>query len=730
MRGEQTVSDVANTKEGFVSWLSSRNENSHTIDEYIVDLEAVSTCYSKYVNRPINIWEITNPKQIDTILNAATSSKNARIHFPAFTTKTPLLTLKKYLVELMNSQDTTHIEWRTQSAVDNEIDYKKKLDKATEYLKRKYSGSTVSTLRQLQKENSEISFTYFNTWTQKLFGKTASQYLTEIGILSEKIVDSRSSLERLTDNTNTLKNRYSKVPAENLSQVSKENPDISISMINIWTRELFNQTAKEYLIEKGIISSPLTPVKNKTHLADSGVLFANIATLIKEHYPYGFKYDSIREIMRLRQFADANGIVLPESDDKLKKIVVNSGYVIDGKVFVQDEEFKAELQRVVDEIFDSGVNAIYYDSLFLNRKMLMEHYHIVSADQLKEYLVKTTSGFVFSKRFMTKGEKYTEREIVSSEIIRVWGNGQTATLDELNENLPYIPLENIWRVISGNDIFLSVSEGKYLLIERLVYSNKEIRAIKEYVKNTCKLNGYASLSDIPLGIIEEENYEIPFSSLIQALFRIALSNDYHLNGRIITKDKTSLDSTVLLKQYVKQKEECTFAEVEAEEIALIGISTRQDVFQVLFDCMIRVDKDRFISDKQVNFNVKEIDNAISHFIKDGFCAIRDITTFALFPVCGQNWNLYLLESYCYRYSQAYNLRVIRFNDKNAGIIAEKKYNKSYIDILSIVLARSDVELNIESAGQFLSEAGYLTKKTYGRLEEIILCANRMRKELT
>ena len=453
-----------------------------------------------------------------------------------------------------------------------------------------------------------------------------------------------------------------------------------------------------------------------------------VVSLLKNHYPYGFKYDSIRELIRFRMFAEESQIKLPDSDDLLTEIIKDAGILIEGKIFVQSEDFRSDLQNTIDEIFQSGAAAVYYESLFQIKSELMEQCHIVSAEQLKEYLIKLIKGYVFSKRFMTRGEKYTEKEIVSSEIIRVWGEKQTAAVNDLNEDLPYIPLENIWRVISGNDLFVYVSEGVYLYVERLIYSDDELKTIRNYVERVCTMNGFASLSDIPLGSIEEENYEIPNFSIIQAIYKLALAKDYYLNGRILTKDTPNLDSIALLKHYLYQKDECSFEEIESKEKEIAGISSRQNVFQALYDRMIRVSKEKYVSDKYVDFDIEGIDKAISSFISDGFCAIQDITTFATFPVCGQNWNLFLLESFCYRFSNKYSLLQMRFNDKNAGIITEKKYNKSYIDILSIVLARSDIDLDVEKAGQYLFDAGYLAKRTYGRLEEAIENAKKLRKE--
>ena len=207
-----------------------------------------------------------------------------------------------------------------------------------------------------------------------------------------------------------------------------------------------------------------------------------------------------------------------------------------------------------------------------------------------------------------------------------------------------------------------------------------------------------------------------------------LSGKYHLNGKILTKEKSELDAVMLLKQYIKDKDECTFDEVADKVVELTGGINRQYAFQALYDDMVRVDKNRFVANRLVNFSIDEIDTVLAGFVTDNFCAIRDVTTFAMFPLCGQNWNHYLLESFCYKYSRRYSLHVIHFNDKNAGIIAEKNFNKKYNEMLVIALARTDVELSPEVIGQYLFNTGYMAKSKYAKLGEIAQRASELRKE--
>lgn len=471
-----------------------------------------------------------------------------------------------------------------------------------------------------------------------------------------------------------------------------------------------------------------SPCRDKERTVDSKGVNTEIVEVLKQHYEYGFKFDSIRELLRFRQFADAMGIALPENDEALTAAILYSGTIVDDKVYFKNDNMTQELQCIVDDIFSSGVNVIYYESLFEKEKEWTESHVIISPDMLKEYLQKNISGCSFSKRFMVKGCRRSEKEAVTDEIKRVWGTNQSNSVYDLHDCLPYIPLGNIWRIISGNDHFALVSEGEYLFVDRFRITKDEENDILEFVERSCEENGFASLYGVPLGGIEEENYELTQIAIYNAIYKKVLSHKYQLNGKILSKGKTELDAITLLKQYIKNKDECTFDEVAEKVVELTGSSNRQYVFQALYDDMVRVDRNRFVSNRYVRFPVDEIDTVLSGFITDKFRAIRDVTTFAMFPLCGQNWNHYLLESFSYKYSRKYSLRVIHFNDKNAGIIAEKDFNRKYNELVAIALARTNVELSPKISGQYLFKKGYMAKSKYTKLDEIIQQALKLRNE--
>lgn len=453
----------------------------------------------------------------------------------------------------------------------------------------------------------------------------------------------------------------------------------------------------------------------------------DITSILKDHYQYGFKVDSYRELLRFRQFAEADGVIIPDNDDEIKTAILSAGTLVDGKVFAKSDDLAQELKDIVNTITESGAKTIYYEVLLERHNEWMLSHYVTSEAMLKELLQKNLKDFYFSKKFMTADTKKNEKQAVTEEIKRIWGENKTCSVEELSERLPYIPIGNIWRVISGNVDFVRVVEGVYLLVDRFIISDDEEAAILKYVETACNEKGFASLSDVPRAGIEEQNYEISQTAILSAIYNTVLEGKYRLNGKILTKDNDSLDAVTLLKQHLEGREVCTFSELADKVVELTGGANRQFAFQALYDCMVRIDSDNFVADRFVSFNVDEIDTILSGIITNHFCAIRDVTTFALFPVCGYPWNSFLLESYCYKFSKKYSLSVLNFNDKNAGIIAEKKNNKSYFEMLAIALASAKIDLNEEEIGLYLFQKGYMAKKKYASLSEIAERARELRE---
>ena len=457
------------------------------------------------------------------------------------------------------------------------------------------------------------------------------------------------------------------------------------------------------------------------------VVDEQILQLVAHKFIYGFRINSVIDMIKLKDYANDEGIKLYEDDEYLRRVIQENGLLMNGKVFIKSEDTQSELCTLIDEIFADGNTIIYYESLLENHSFLMNNIHIASEQMLRETLSTVKSDCAFSKNYFSNQKKTTEEIAVSREILRVWDDKITKSVEEISEQLLYIPVDKIRFYLAVNINFVWVSEGVYTSINKLIMSEVEVEKLLNFTKEQIERRGFTSLSELPLDSVLEENYELPESAVRMAVYNKYLSSEYYLKGKIFMKDKDEFDIISIMKQICMEKEEYTLKEAMNDVDNLIGINDRRIAYPALYDVMVRVDEQKFVSDKCVDFDVEAIDKVIDSFV-DGFAAIKEITTFALFPICGQPWTHYLLESYCYRYSKRYRYRMNLFNGRNAGAVVEANIDWDYNELLAQAIARTKIELNLDTAGKYLYETGYMARSKCNILSDIVKRAQQIREE--
>lgn len=455
-----------------------------------------------------------------------------------------------------------------------------------------------------------------------------------------------------------------------------------------------------------------------------------LVQLVSNKFTYGFRLGSVIELMKLKEYAKEEDIDINASDEELEKIIKRNGFVSNGKVFVIDEVVKGKLDEILGEDFSQDISVIYYECFMEKHREWLESNYIVTEDILKEFLVMTRKDLFFSKNFISNNGKINENIAVTNEICRIWGDKVKLSVEEISDKLPYIPIEKIKFYLSESRLFAWVSEGVYTYVRTLIITQEEELEIVDFVNYECETNGFVLLRDIPLGDIIEQNYELPQSTILIAVYNRILSEEFHLNGKIVTKEKTDIDVVTLMKQFCTEKDECTLDEAINKVNELTGNKNRGVTYQALYDIMIRVSEQKFVSDRQVHFDIDAIDGAIDSFVKDGFAAVREVTTFALFPICGKTWNYYLLESYCHKYSKKYRYRTNLYNGRNAGAIVSCKIDWDYKELLSHAVARANIKLEKEIIGKYLFETGYMARSKFNWLDDIAEKAKQIREDNT
>lgn len=450
-------------------------------------------------------------------------------------------------------------------------------------------------------------------------------------------------------------------------------------------------------------------------------------TLKLPRFEYGFKDDGV-ELYRFRaSYEEVNGTDCPLDDDILIDSIRDIGFEFDGKIYlISDENMKA----IVDEINDydnQGINIIYYESFYDLKSYEYFDAKIVSADMLKDLLKYLMPRYRYKGNYFALTlERQTELELIRNDIIRVWGGNTLQTFDELALKLPLIPMEKIKFTLAQQSTFVWNSAETYMQAEWFDADEDEIERLADYIDEQCEEHRGVSLDEIPFDHLIEMNPEISEAALYTCFCKL-VGDSFERNARMLTRKGASKNTYTAVIEFCRKQDKCTYEHLEYIVKQVAGTIRRPDIVEAANAVMVRVDKDDFIADRLIKFDTDRIDAALDYVVTDDFIGMREITTFSTFPFTGYGWNLYLLESYCRRFSKKYKYETRRANSSNSGAIVAKSCALNYHDIMTHAVARSDRKLQQDEVFDFLTEAGYMERKKYSDIDSLINEAAQLRE---
>lgn len=132
------------------------------------------------------------------------------------------------------------------------------------------------------------------------------------------------------------------------------------------------------------------------------------------------------------------------------------------------------------------------------------------------------------------------------------------------------------------------------------------------------------------------------------------------------------------------------------------------VVGIAYETMVRVDKNFFVKDALIKFDVDGIYEALSVFVNGKIISLRAVTSFTGFPpVAGYSWNLFLLESFLRKFSRRYTYHTPAPNSANVGAIYPKSMKfKGYLDVQAAVVLQENVPLEKSAIENFLVGQGF------------------------
>jgi hypothetical protein len=482
-----------------------------------------------------------------------------------------------------------------------------------------------------------------------------------------------------------------------------------------------DQTIQEHLRPVRV-----TPTTQPRQPLDSSII-KRLVGVLSTHFSNGYRLNSPIEMKRFRSFAAEDlGEELTFSDKELNAYIAACGTKFEGKVYVVSTDAKERIRELAEDYFADGAQAIFFAEFYAKNGDWLFEVSVISEDMLIDILRSLFPKLSFTQTYFG----YTDASVfatLKSEILRVWNGDVLLNYDQLAERLPYVPLERIKRALGQNGDFIWNSVETFSHISQIEITNDEREAIRATAIRECSASGYVSITDLPFGEIEDRNYELSIAAVHTAIYHICLSDRFDRKGKIVTRKGDVLDALAIMKEHCRSIDRCSLDDLLNFEKELTGEIHRWIPMEAGNSILIRIDKETYAADRYVCFDAEKIDEAIELTVKGNYLPLKTFTTFVAFPYCEQTWNLFLLESYCRRFSRKFRFDTSSVNSRNVGAVIRKSYDMDYTEIMADAVANADVPLNEAAVGRFLLDSGYTGRSTNAKVTEIIDRAKAIRE---
>lgn len=457
--------------------------------------------------------------------------------------------------------------------------------------------------------------------------------------------------------------------------------------------------------------------------------------VLEKYFVKGFRLGSSIDMKKFkRYYEELNGISISKDKSFIEQNIKRCGIIHENKVFLPktmlSDDVKAKLFTYIENTFNSGKNSIYFEALFKRFSDEFLDCYMYNSDMLRSYLT-----FEYDDKYnISKNQISKDGCIATNPIDEVRAclkeHGSPMENSELYAILSHLPQQTIEVLLGANLEFVRNSKGEYFHADMLSLTNEELENIAMLINASIRSHRYISGTELMNAIRAKYPYTYEIYSCYSDIgWRDALKykfgDRFSFRGNIISSPGSTLSMNDVFAQIASEADKITIDELLAfaEDMGSSII-----YFDAVYQNALRINEDTFVSRKRAAFQVKETDKILDRFCVGNYIPLSFVNEFGIFPDAGFPWNVYLLECYVAFYSERYSLVHGMYN-RNCAVGAIVKKNAGYTnfdDLIVDVIADSDILLRKKEVLDFLVRSGYIARRSYANINELIIRANAQR----
>ncbi len=463
------------------------------------------------------------------------------------------------------------------------------------------------------------------------------------------------------------------------------------------------------------------------------------AAILKDYFEDGFRPDSIIHRRRFEQFYEERYGTKPKYGmEEVLRILRKIGTWQDDHIFlhceVGEENLLEEILVKMKETFEQGATCIYYSELYARyREKLAQQLQIYSAEVLAEQVLSA------SKRTYRGTTQYCCLPLrapdANRDVQRLMRHSQVPmNYEAIHQELWYLPLEVIKKSLVQAEDIVNVATETYFCAGNLPITAEELRDVEGLIHGELQQRHY--LTDGELRALIQERYPAiainteQFTTYgLRNCMEKRLKGRFSFNGPIISETGHTLSTGEVFTEFSRSHAHMTLQELSsfAKTINPVGTIYWDSVMQV----MVRISAEEFLSRQQIPFDVAATDAVLEELFEGEYMPLKDFKLFLHYPSLPVQWNTFVLESYAFRSSRKFTLLHASFSasDCCGAVVRRDSAIKEFPELVLDVLVHSEGWKTKEDALSLLVERGYLQRKSFAKIEDIVRKAKLQKEKL-
>lgn len=462
-----------------------------------------------------------------------------------------------------------------------------------------------------------------------------------------------------------------------------------------------------------------------------------VAEVLRERFQNGYNPASAIDQARLIEYCRESTGYSDAAEHIVYEAIRAIGRPIGGRLYAPlSQDMLAALvtiQRDIELTFDKGAKSISCEMLYVKHEELArKKLHLYSSETLGELLIEHLPKNVTYKRgyFLSPDGKPSAADDV---LLYLRNASVPVDYEELCAALWYHKPETIRTAVNGSDSIVKVMTNTYLYAYDAPISHEELTRIKAGIDEALLVSSVVSDGDLraiirqqaPAVLVNTESYA---SYGIRNVLTILLGDSYTFGGPGIGRSNRRRSAADVFEEYCSNRDEASLQELKelAASLNRTGLCWEQ-----IYESMIRITHDDFVSRRFIDFDIQAIDAAIDALCDGEYITIREASLFTLYPAIEYRWSGYLLESYACSYSEKFSLVHLSYAEADCcgALVRKESRINSYEELIVRVLRDYDGWETTSDALGYLVERGFQQRRKHRKIEELTKRALLAREEM-